>query len=109
MPASRRAQRRPARGWRRGPRRASAGVGSWSWRPRLGMQRYTRPTMLQMASSGVLVLVPAHDEAPRIRAVVAAAIRHAPVLVVDDGSTDDTGAVAAAAGPEGIPDRPNQG
>src|SRR3989442_4786530 len=62
-----------------------------------------------MARSGVLVLVPAHDEAPRIRRVVSAAARHGPVLVVDDGSSDRTGAEAAAAGASVIRQRPNQG
>jgi glycosyltransferase involved in cell wall biosynthesis len=62
-----------------------------------------------MASSGVLVLVPAHDEAPRIGAVVTAAVRHAPVLVIDDGSTDDTGTIAAAAGAAVLSQRRNQG
>jgi glycosyltransferase involved in cell wall biosynthesis len=62
-----------------------------------------------MASSGVLVLVPAHDEAARIGPVVTAAARHVPVLVVDDGSRDETGAVAAAAGAAVLRQQPNQG
>jgi glycosyltransferase involved in cell wall biosynthesis len=41
--------------------------------------------------------------------VVEAAGRHLPVLVVDDGSTDDTAANAEAAGAEVIRQRPNQG
>jgi glycosyltransferase involved in cell wall biosynthesis len=47
---------------------------------------------------GVLALIPAHDEAPRIAPVIEGARRHLPVLVVDDGSADRTAAVAAAAG-----------
>jgi glycosyltransferase involved in cell wall biosynthesis len=62
-----------------------------------------------MAKSGILVLVPAHDEAARIAAVVKSAVRHASVLVIDDGSTDDTAAIAAAAGAEVLRQRPNQG
>jgi glycosyltransferase involved in cell wall biosynthesis len=62
-----------------------------------------------MARSGVLVLVPAHDEASRIGAVVTAAARHGPVLVVDDGSSDRTGAMAAAAGAAVLRQQPNQG
>ena len=57
----------------------------------------------------VLALIPGYQEGPRIGAVVAAARRHLPVLVVDDGSTDDTGAQAAAAGAEVVAQRPNQG
>ncbi len=57
----------------------------------------------------VLALVPAHDEAPRIAAVVRGAAGHLPVLVVDDGSADDTAAVARAAGAEVLEQRPNAG
>src|SRR4051812_29076807 len=53
----------------------------------------------------ILLFFPAHDEAAAIGAVVArvpAAVQRMPVrcLVVDDGSTDDTAAVAADAGAE---------
>jgi hypothetical protein len=47
-----------------------------------------------------LLLIPAHDECLTVGAVVAGARRHGHVVVVDDGSTDDTGAVARAAGAE---------
>ena len=57
----------------------------------------------------VLALVPAHDEAARIGRVVEGARRHLPVLVVDDGSSDDTAAKAAAAGARVIRLAPNQG
>ncbi len=57
----------------------------------------------------ILALVPGYEEAPRIGAVVKAAGRHLPVLVVDDGSTDDTAAVAEAAGARVILQIPNQG
>ena len=57
----------------------------------------------------IVALIPAHDEAPRIGAVVAAAGEHLPVLVVDDGSSDETAAVARAAGADVIEQRPNQG
>jgi glycosyltransferase involved in cell wall biosynthesis len=57
----------------------------------------------------VLALIPAHDEAPRIGAVVAAAAVHLPVLVVDDGSSDDTARVAREAGAEVLEQRPNAG
>ena len=48
-----------------------------------------------------LAVVPAYNEAATVGAVVGALHRDAPgwdVLVIDDGSTDDTAAVAAAAG-----------
>ena len=57
----------------------------------------------------VLALIPAHDEAARIASVVERATRHVPVLVVDDGSTDDTAAIAEAAGARVIRQSPNQG
>lgn len=57
----------------------------------------------------LLVVVPAHDEAPRIGRVVEAARRHLPVLVVDDGSSDDTAKIAEDAGARVIRQAPNQG
>jgi glycosyltransferase involved in cell wall biosynthesis len=56
-----------------------------------------------------VALIPAHDEAPRIDPVVREAVRHLPVIVVDDGSSDDTAGVAAAAGARVIVQRPNRG
>jgi hypothetical protein len=46
----------------------------------------------------VIIVIPVYDEAATIGRVVRAARAHGPVLVVDDGSSDDSGAVAAAAG-----------
>lgn len=46
----------------------------------------------------MLALIPAFQEEPRIAAVVTAAARHLPVVVVDDGSTDDTASAAQDAG-----------
>ena len=57
----------------------------------------------------VLALVPAHDEATRIVPVIQGTIRHMPVVVVDDGSSDDTAAVAETAGARVIRQSPNQG
>lgn len=59
-----------------------------------------------------LVIVPIHDEAGTIARVVEGARAHGPlvdVLVVDDGSTDDGGARAAAAGAEVLRLEPNRG
>ena len=58
---------------------------------------------------GLLAVIPAHDEAPRIGPVIAATARHLPVLVVDDGSTDGTATEAEAAGAAVIRQHPNQG
>ncbi|MBI2780556.1 MAG: glycosyltransferase family 2 protein [Chloroflexi bacterium] len=59
--------------------------------------------------TNVLALVPAHNEASRIAPVILGAIGHVPVLVVDDGSTDDTAGVAERAGARVIRQSPNQG
>jgi glycosyltransferase involved in cell wall biosynthesis len=56
-----------------------------------------------------LALIPAHNEGPRIAAVVAATRMHLPVLVVDDGSTDETSARAEEAGAQVLRQSLNQG
>jgi hypothetical protein len=48
----------------------------------------------------VVIVIPVFDEAATVGRVVAAALSHGAVLVVDDGSRDDSGALAAAAGAE---------
>jgi hypothetical protein len=60
----------------------------------------------------VTCLIPAWNEAARISGVLACVTRHPlidQVLVVDDGSTDCTGAIASAAGAEVITQFPNAG
>ena len=57
----------------------------------------------------ILALVPGYQEGPRIGAVVEAARAFLPVVVVDDGSTDDTAARAEAAGATVLVQRPNAG
>jgi glycosyltransferase involved in cell wall biosynthesis len=60
----------------------------------------------------VSIVIPAHDERPTIEAVVGAcvgAIPGAEVIVVDDGSTDETAEAAAGAGARVIRLDPNQG
>lgn len=52
--------------------------------------------------SDVLIVVPVFNEAATIADIVERARLHGPVLVVDDGSTDGTGARARAAGAEVI-------
>jgi glycosyltransferase involved in cell wall biosynthesis len=57
----------------------------------------------------ILALIPAYEEGPRIGAVVEAARRHLPVVVVDDGSSDDTADRARAAGAAVLRQVPNAG
>jgi glycosyltransferase involved in cell wall biosynthesis len=56
-----------------------------------------------------LALIPAYNEAAHISGVVRAAHQYLPVLVIDDGSTDDTAALARAAGAQVLIQQPNQG
>ncbi|MGH2475622.1 MAG: glycosyltransferase family 2 protein [Candidatus Limnocylindrales bacterium] len=57
----------------------------------------------------ILALIPAYDEGPRIAGVVEGAVRYLPVIVVDDGSSDDTAARAEAAGATVLRQEPNAG
>jgi glycosyltransferase involved in cell wall biosynthesis len=57
----------------------------------------------------IIALIPGYNEAERIRAVIEAARAFLPVLVIDDGSKDDTAAIAEAAGATVIIQNPNQG
>ena len=57
----------------------------------------------------ILAVIPGYQEGPRIGAVVRAALTCLPVVVVDDGSTDDTAAQAKEAGATVLVQRPNAG
>jgi glycosyltransferase involved in cell wall biosynthesis len=57
----------------------------------------------------VIAVIPAHDEAPRVGPVVRGALEALPVVVVDDGSDDETADVARRAGATVLVQRPNQG
>lgn len=57
----------------------------------------------------VLALIPAYNEESAIAVVVRGALEHLPVLVVDDGSSDETAARARSAGAELLAQQPNQG
>ena len=61
--------------------------------------------------TGVAVVIPVFNEAATIEAIARSAARHAPVLVVDDGSTDGSAAAAARAGAEvlSLPGRRGKG
>ncbi len=70
----------------------------------------TTPDATERGVAGrTLALIPGYQEGPRVGLVVEAAARHLSVLVVDDGSADDTANVAEAAGATVIRQRPNQG
>jgi glycosyltransferase involved in cell wall biosynthesis len=57
----------------------------------------------------IVALIPAYEEGPRIGAVVEAARAHLPVIVVDDGSFDDTAVRAETSGASVIRQVPNAG
>jgi glycosyltransferase involved in cell wall biosynthesis len=59
--------------------------------------------------ASILALIPAYQEGPRIAAVVERTLGHLPVVVVDDGSTDDTADRAEAAGALVLGQIPNAG
>jgi glycosyltransferase involved in cell wall biosynthesis len=63
----------------------------------------------QPKSNRVLALIPAYNEAQCIAQVVKGTLAHLPVLVVDDGSTDETAAQAEASGAAVLRLTPNQG
>jgi glycosyltransferase involved in cell wall biosynthesis len=57
----------------------------------------------------IVALIPGYNEAPRIGRVVKATSLFLPVIVVDDGSSDETAGMARSAGATVIVQRPNQG
>ena len=57
----------------------------------------------------IIALIPGYNESERIRAVIQATRAVLPVLVVDDGSTDDTAAIAESEGATVLKQVPNQG
>jgi glycosyltransferase involved in cell wall biosynthesis len=57
----------------------------------------------------ILALIPAYNEGFRVADVILKTEKYLPVLVIDDGSTDDTARHALTAGAEILTQRPNQG
>lgn len=57
----------------------------------------------------IIAVIPAYQAAATLDTVVRQTLEHLPVLVVDDGSSDDTSAVAEAAGAKVLRQEPNQG
>jgi glycosyltransferase involved in cell wall biosynthesis len=64
---------------------------------------------LNHAAPAVVAVIPAYQASSTIGSVVRATGEHLPVLVVDDGSSDGTGAVAEQAGARVLRQEPNQG
>jgi glycosyltransferase involved in cell wall biosynthesis len=59
--------------------------------------------------TNILALIPTYNEEKHVAGVVKATRAYLPVLVVDDGSTDDSAARAEAAGAQVLRQTPNQG
>ena len=57
----------------------------------------------------IVALIPAYNEIEHVAEVVQRTLTHLPVVVIDDGSTDDSGAVAAEAGATVLRHPENQG
>lgn len=57
----------------------------------------------------IIALIPAYNEVTYISDVVKGVLKHLPAVVVDDGSTDQTGAAAALAGAKVLAHQVNQG
>ena len=65
-------------------------------RPLLESERWRRASALQSSDARVIALIPAHNEAANLESVILDVARRRPdldQLVIDDGSTDGTGAV----------------
>ena len=65
--------------------------------------------MLQSPSSPILALIPAYNEAKRIRPTLYGTQLHLTVLVVDDGSSDDPATIAKNMAALVLCQKPNQG
>ena len=65
--------------------------------------------MIINSSSKILAVIPAYNEECRVAAVIKGTSQYLPVLVVDDGSKDETSRVAQEAGAQVVRQEPNQG
>jgi glycosyltransferase involved in cell wall biosynthesis len=68
-----------------------------------------KPKTIKDHDKKVLALIPAYNEMDRVGRVITMTKAYLPVLVVDDGSKDETSLVAREAGAEVIRQEPNQG
>jgi glycosyltransferase involved in cell wall biosynthesis len=64
---------------------------------------------MTQAQGEIVILMPAYNEARFIGEVVKRALKYGPVVVIDDGSSDETGAAAALAGAKVIAHAANRG
>lgn len=64
---------------------------------------------MPQATSEIIALIPAYNEAHYIEDVVKRVLKYVPVVVIDDGSSDGTGAIAAMAGAKVLVHSTNQG
>lgn len=71
--------------------------------------RPERTNVDQAQENPILAIIPAYNEGARVANVVSGASQFLPVLVVDDGSSDDTAAQAESAGAAVLKQSPNQG
>ena len=62
-----------------------------------------------IAKLRVVALIPAYNESGRVAEVVSGVAAYLPPFVIDDGSTDETAAIAEAAGATVLRQSPNQG
>jgi glycosyltransferase involved in cell wall biosynthesis len=69
----------------------------------------TRYPLAEKKTPNILALIPAFNESEHIATVVNQAKQYLPVLVVDDGSVDDTSEIARTNGAIVIRQEPNQG
>ena len=65
--------------------------------------------MVDFVEKKILAIIPAFNEGQKIKSVIEETLKFLPVLVVDDGSTDQTAILSEAAGARVIRQNPNQG
>jgi glycosyltransferase involved in cell wall biosynthesis len=65
--------------------------------------------MIESISPHIIAIIPAYNEQAHLGQVLSGVRKYLPALVVDDGSIDQTGAVAEAGGADLVRQIPNQG
>ncbi|MBE9474529.1 MAG: glycosyltransferase family 2 protein [Chloroflexi bacterium] len=65
--------------------------------------------MDQSDSVNILAIIPAYNEAEKIGRVISSTLTQLPVLVIDDGSSDETARIAESSGAKVLHQVPNQG